>query len=133
MNNYIHTKMNYDLYLLSKLLIDNGAFVNGVNFESMPYDEQYEVLSYVWDCFIESDYNSSSKPLYECIDLFLKGNKNIVVDINIKEINHLLDIVISSCREGMSGDWDCCSQDGKEGFDDMIKLLYKVKYLIKNK
>lgn len=39
----------------------------------------------------------------------------------------LLDIVITSCREGYDGTWDCTTDEGKEGFLDMITLLEKIK------
>jgi len=44
-----------------------------------------------------------------------------------------IDIVIRSCEEGKSGEWDCNTVEGKEGFDDMIYVLEAVKeYMQKN-
>lgn len=122
--------MNYDIYLLSQLLVNQGSSVNGISFESMPYDEQYELLPEIWEFFSSSKYNDDSLPLYECLVNFLTQYQNIIVDIKLKEFNEIMNIVISSCREGISGDWDCCSDEGKQGFEDMITLLYKAKYLI---
>ena len=28
-----------------------------------------------------------------------------------------------SCEEGLSGDWDCSSEEGKESFGDMISII----------
>lgn len=39
----------------------------------------------------------------------------------------LIDILIASCNEGYTGDWDCTTNEGKEGFLDMITLLEKLK------
>ena len=46
---------------------------------------------------------------------------NKIIDEAISDIN----IVILSCEEGRDGDWDCSTDEGKEGFDDMIWLLKK--------
>ncbi len=37
----------------------------------------------------------------------------------------IIDILIASCMEGYTGDWDC--SNGKESFLDMIILLEELK------
>lgn len=39
----------------------------------------------------------------------------------------LINILIESCNQGISGEWDCTTDEGKEGFNDMITLLEKLK------
>lgn len=39
----------------------------------------------------------------------------------------LIDILIESCNQGISGEWDCTTDEGKEGFESMITLLEKLK------
>jgi hypothetical protein len=43
--------MDKKLYILSKILIDNGTKVNDVVFESYPYDVQFHMLPYLWRHF----------------------------------------------------------------------------------
>lgn len=69
--------MNYDTYLLSKLLIDNGTLTNGVVFESLPYDNQYDIIEQVWEKFDTSGFNNPNKGLYDCINKFLETNTSI--------------------------------------------------------
>jgi hypothetical protein len=47
--------------------------------------------------------------------------------INVKSMITTLDIVIASCEEGKSGEWDCSTDEGKEGFDAMVENLEEVK------
>jgi len=44
-----------------------------------------------------------------------------------EEYNKIIDILIASCNEGYTGDWDCTTDEGKEGFLDMITLLEKLR------
>lgn len=39
----------------------------------------------------------------------------------------LIDILIESCNQGISGEWDCTTDEGKQGFLDMITLLERLK------
>lgn len=41
-----------------------------------------------------------------------------------------LNTLIKSCEEGRDGDWDCTTDEGKEGFDAMIEGLENVKNYI---
>lgn len=50
-----------------------------------------------------------------------------------KEAISLLKTVIQSCEEGQSGEWDCSTDEGKEGFGAMIDQLEETIKLIKNK
>jgi len=43
------------------------------------------------------------------------------------EYNKIIDILIESCEQGISGEWDCTTDEGKEGFESMITLLEKLK------
>lgn len=45
--------------------------------------------------------------------------------VDIKKHNKDIQVLIKSCEEGRDGDWDCSTDEGKEGFDDMITLLEK--------
>lgn len=41
----------------------------------------------------------------------------------LEEAISLINTVKTSCQEGMDGTWDCSTNEGKEGFGDMITLL----------
>ena len=44
-----------------------------------------------------------------------------------------LKTVMASCLEGFDSSWDCSTEEGRDGFMDMHKLLEKVqKYIEKN-
>ena len=47
-----------------------------------------------------------------------------------KVIIDLIDTVIKSCEEGKDGRWDCSTDEGKEGFNDMVELLNRAKRLV---
>lgn len=51
--------------------------------------------------------------------------------IDKKQALELTKILIKSCEEGYSGDWDSSTDEGKEGFDDMLILLKRIKEFIK--
>lgn len=53
-------------------------------------------------------------------------------EISKEEALKLLDTVIVSCEEGQDGSWDTTTDEGKEGFGDMIALLEKVKEFIED-
>lgn len=59
--------------------------------------------------------------------LFLLGLLDNSIKIHKPKHNEFIDIVIKSCEEGRDGDWDCSTNEGKEGFNDMIYLLEKCK------
>ena len=71
--------MNYDTYLFSRLLVDNGTKVNGVVFESLPYDEQYYILERLFNLFKISKENSLERSAYSCINDFLDNNPNLIL------------------------------------------------------
>lgn len=126
--------MNYELYLLSKLLIDNGVVVNGVGFESMPYDEQYDMIPHIWDGFSESTYNKSDKDLYSCIiDYLISKKMKIDFDMDVKSACENIDKVISICKDAISNNIDFSRgvyDDNKQMLNDMLMFLYKAKYYI---
>jgi hypothetical protein len=41
----------------------------------------------------------------------------------INKHNSDIDILVKSCEEGRDGDWDVSTNEGLEGFNDMINLL----------
>jgi hypothetical protein len=41
----------------------------------------------------------------------------------INKHNRDVDILVKSCEEGRDGDWDVSTNEGLEGFNDMINLL----------
>ena len=47
-----------------------------------------------------------------------------------KTIKSLLSTLKKSCQEGRSGDWDCSTEEGKEGFDAMIKDIEDIGGLL---
>jgi len=126
--------MNYELYLLSKLLIDNGVVVNGVMFESMPYDEQYDLIPHIWDYFAESKHNTSDKDLCSCIiDYLISKKMKIDFDMDAKSACENIDRVISICKDAINNNIDFSRgvyDDNKQMLNDMIMFLYKAKYHI---
>jgi hypothetical protein len=48
-------------------------------------------------------------------------------EVDLSFHNENIDTIIKSCEQGRDGDWDCTTDEGKEGFDDMIELLEKCK------
>lgn len=65
-----------------------------------------------WDSYIVKTYPKAK----------LKKAGLILLN-DIKEHNRNINTVIKSCEEGRDGDWDVSTDEGKEGFDDMITLL----------
>ena len=64
--------MDKKLYILSKILIDNGTKVNDIVFESYPYDVQFHMLPYLWRHFEYCGlYNNNE----EEIPLYCKNHK----------------------------------------------------------
>ena len=53
--------------------------------------------------------------------------------INKKECLEHLKHLIASCKEGKSGQWDCTTDEGKEGFDAMRESLEAVRGFVKAK
>jgi len=41
----------------------------------------------------------------------------------MKRVFDLLNVLKMSCEEGLSGDWDCSSEEGRESFGDMISII----------
>lgn len=48
----------------------------------------------------------------------LKMDKKIIKDY--------LEVLFNSCVEGQTGEWDCSTQEGKEGFQDMATIIERV-------
>lgn len=126
--------MNYELYLLSKLLIDNGVVVNGVMFESMPYDEQYDMIPHIWGYFAESKYNTADQDLCSCIiDYLISQKMKIDLDMDVKSACENIDRVISICKDAINNNIDFSRgvyDDNNQMLNDMIMFLYKAKYHI---
>ena len=69
--------MTYDTFLLSCLMADMGTNVNGISYESLPYDIQFIKAMNVYKTFVYSPSNVLSEGVYECMVNFLTDNKNI--------------------------------------------------------
>jgi hypothetical protein len=69
--------MTYDTFLLSCLMVDMGINVNGISYESLPYDVQFDDARMIYNIFIDSPSNVLSEGVYECMVNFLTDNKNI--------------------------------------------------------
>ena len=59
--------------------------------------------------------------------MFLLDLMDNTVRIHKPQQNYHIDILIRSCEEGKSGEWDCSTDEGKEGFNDMIYMLEHLK------
>jgi len=69
--------MTYDTFLLSCLMADMGTNVNGISYESLPYDIQFIKSINAYKIFVHSPSNVLSEGVYECMVNFLTDNKNI--------------------------------------------------------
>jgi len=69
--------MTYDTFLLSCLMVDMGIDVNGISYESLPYDVQFDNVRKIYKTFVYSPSNVLSEGVYECMVNFLTDNKNI--------------------------------------------------------
>jgi hypothetical protein len=49
----------------------------------------------------------------------------------MKKVFDLLTILKMSCEEGLSGDWDCSTEEGKESFGDMISIIEMIEKELK--
>jgi hypothetical protein len=58
--------MNYQTYLFSCLLK-----IYDKEFDAKPYDEQYDLLPFMYEQFHLSVYNDDDTNLYDCIVLYL--------------------------------------------------------------
>ena len=67
----------YDTFLLSCLMVDMGTNVNGISYESLPYDVRFDYAMKTYKIFIYSSSNVLSEGVYECMVKFLTDNKNI--------------------------------------------------------
>lgn len=67
----------YDTFLLSCLMVDMGINVNGISYESLPYDVRFDDAMKTYKIFIYSPSNVLSDGVYECMVNFLTDNKNI--------------------------------------------------------
>jgi hypothetical protein len=92
--------MNYDLFLMHKVLIDHGVHVNGVSFESLPYDEQYDIMPELFNEFERHPMNRADVNLYDCLTDYLTikkfklyiGIKNTEV---MDEVNNFIEYYTS--------------------------------------
>jgi hypothetical protein len=98
--------MNYDLFLMHKILIDHGVHVDGVSFESLPYDEQYDIMPKLFNEFERHPMNRADVNLYDCLTDYLTikkfklyiGIKNIEV---MDEIRNFIEYYTSNEEEGI--------------------------------
>lgn len=58
--------MDKKLYIISKILVDNGTKINGIVFESYPYEVQFHMLPYIFKHFEYSGlYNNKEENFQE--------------------------------------------------------------------
>ena len=69
--------MTYDTFLLSCLMVDMGINVNGISYESLPYDVRFDDAMKTYKIFIYSPSNVLSEGVHECMVNFLTDNENI--------------------------------------------------------
>ena len=67
----------YDTFLLSCLMVDMGTNVNGISYESLPYDVRFDYAMKIYKIFVYSPSNVLSENVYACMVNFLTDNKNI--------------------------------------------------------
>jgi hypothetical protein len=58
-------------------MADMGINVNGISYESLPYDVQFDDARKIYKIFVYSPSNVLSENVYECMVNFLTDNKNI--------------------------------------------------------
>jgi hypothetical protein len=58
-------------------MVDMGINVNGISYESLPYDVQFDNSRKIYKIFIYSPSNVLSEGVYKCMVNFLTDNKNI--------------------------------------------------------
>jgi len=51
----------------------------------------------------------------------------------MKRVFDLLSILKMSCQEGMNGDWDCSTEEGRESFMHMIAIVELIETKLKQK
>jgi hypothetical protein len=51
----------------------------------------------------------------------------------MKRVFDLLNVLKMSCQEGLDGDWDCSTQEGRESFGDMIAIIELIENKLKEK
>jgi hypothetical protein len=71
--------MNKNLYILSRYLVDRGTKVNGIVFESIPYEDQYYMLPYLWKHFEYSGYFTDEENLKEDLEGWLERYENVTI------------------------------------------------------
>lgn len=59
--------MNYDLYLFSCLIKNHDE-----HFNTLPYDEQYELVPKMYEQFEKSIFNDKRSDLYTCMEQYLR-------------------------------------------------------------
>ena len=67
----------YEVFLISLLMVNNGTKINGIMHESYPYDEMFFNAVHAQQVFSSSKYNKADIGLFECILEFLNNNENI--------------------------------------------------------
>ena len=97
--------MNYDTFLMHKVLIDDGVSVNNVMFESLPYDEQFDIIEELFSGFEASGLNVPEIDLLTCLKNYVYASKfcltygnqtyELEVDVTNYEFNNLYAHVMS--------------------------------------
>lgn len=72
--------MDKKLYILSKILINEGSKVNDIVFESYPYETQFDLLPYLWRYFEYSGiYSEDEKKLEHDLLVWTNKYENIII------------------------------------------------------
>lgn len=72
--------MDKNLYILSKVLVDEGSKVNDIVFESYPYDTQFYLLPYLWRHFEYSGiYSNNEEELQNDLLTWTNKYENIII------------------------------------------------------
>ncbi len=65
--------MNYNQFLLNKLMC-----LYNKSFDSLPYDLQFNHTIKLWEDFKTSDFDNPNIGIYECVEDYLKSNKEFI-------------------------------------------------------
>jgi hypothetical protein len=105
--------MNYDTFLMHKVLIDDGVSVNNVMFESLPYDEQFMMMGELYSGFDASGFNVPNIDLLTCLKNYVYANKfcltygNQIYELELDLTNHEFNTLYSYVMSGEFSNHPC--------------------------
>ena len=97
---------------------DNAEHIenNGYKVDELDMVLPPDVLSFNLTDFMDACNNQE-------LDLNAYWVSYVRVIDEMEDHNHNINTLIKSCEEGRDGDWDVSTNEGLEGFNDMITLL----------